>query len=329
MANSTSQTMARQTMAQPAASSFSREAIHIARGALLLLAIAPVTALAPGARAAPLLAAAGDLVVAPGLMFLAGLILAQRLAPATRRDALRALRRAALIALGAALAFAAFGHVSGAGWRGGLGMGGPVLQMLVLAPLYALLLWSLRARSSAFVLALAVFLHVFGVLSGTWLRFALPLFVYYAAGAWFAQRQARFVDAIDQNPSAAALAAPIVVAFALVISLKVPTAGFSVAAVGPGALGAGLGSGVAMLALGAALAGEAGWLSRLGRLIAPIALIWPPLYLALATWAAHGAPPRPLALALLATATLAIVAALADLVSAGVSRRDGPTAAPV
>lgn len=306
--------IALRTLARPAPTPRD-PALDIARGVLIVLAVAPVVALAPAARATPHLSAIGEMIVAPGLMFLAGLIAAPRLgAPRRPFFARRVAAPLAMAGLAAGLAL-----LVGAALRGkagaGLALAAPALQLMVLPPLHALVVR--MTGPTPLVLALALFAHVVGVIGGPGLRFALSLFVFYAAGVWFATRRARFEAAIARHPFAAAMGAPVVFAFALFLGLKAPAQAFSFAAAGPGALVAGLGAGVAALAMASALAtaataGDApSLLGRLGRAARPLGMFWPPLFLALALAAPQAA--RPLALIVLAAATLAIVATLADL----------------
>lgn len=295
-------------------------AIDIARGLLIVLAAAPVAALAPGGKGQAL-AAIGETMVAPGLMFLAGLLAGPR--PGQTRARFLARRAGAPLAVAAGLA--ALLALAGAGgpahWRETLVHAAPALQLVALPPLYALALRALGARGSLLVPGLALLLHVLGALGGPALRFLLPLFVYYAAGAWLAPHRPRAARAIARAPFAFALAAPGAFAFALSFSLKTPESGFSLAQAGPQALAAGMGAALAALALAQALAvaGAASEkpspIARIGRAARPIALFWPPLFLALAHHAPQGGRMRPAALALLAAATLAATATLADLFS--------------
>lgn len=304
-------------------------AIDIARGLLIVLAAAPVAALALGGKGQAL-AAIGETVVAPGLMFLAGLLAGSRAGRTGARYFLWRIGAPLAVAAGLAALLALAGAGGLARWRETLVHAAPALQLVALPPLYALALSAMGARGSLLVLALALLLHVVGALGGPALRFLLPLFVYYAAGVWLAPHRARVARVIARAPFAAALAAPGAFAFALSFSLKTPENGFSLAQAGPQALAAGMGAALAAFALAQALAAAGGGspspIARIGRAARPIALFWPPLFLALAHHAPQGAQMRPAALALLAAATLAAIATLADLF---LERRARPTPAVV
>ena len=294
------------------------DAIDLARGLLVVLATAPLVALA---GRAPAFQAIGALIVAPGLLFLAGLCARPAFARPWRAFAARRIvGPAAFFALAAALA-ALVGVAAMGGARAGLTAAAPALTLLALPPLYAPAARALLRVGGAKMWCAAGFAHVFGAFAGPSLRPALMLFVFYLAGAMVQPAAPRLRAAARRRPFEAAVAFGILVLTAAALGMRAPGGAFSALTVGPPVLLLlGFGAGLGALAVAGVLEGDVGWLARVGALARPIALFWAPVFFALVACAPARTPLGAPLLAL-ACATLAGVASAADIVAASLTRK--------
>ena len=294
----------------------STETIDVARGLLLALALLPVAALAapasaPGAGALSIIGLLGDVLIAPAFVFLAGLE-AGRAGEAG--DAGR-FSNALALALATGLVGALAGILIGAGARAGVDHVAPALR-LVLAPLlYAVATQPLRRASAATALAVAVFVHVVGVLPGGPTAAMLGPFPFFVAGVLMAARGARLADTIAAEPEFAAASGPLLIAVAVISVALAPPGVATIATLGPPALPLGLAAGPALIAGARALAmtRAAPLCARLGRAAGLLALFWLPLFYALPALAQRGVAASPASLVLFSAASLLAIVSVADI----------------